>query len=66
MMKTEEFQITLSSQVLNADHLQHTLAKWVEEYEGLLSSVNRKYIKYFCYTPSEDGNMHDCDATMYY
>ena len=65
-MKTEEFQITLSSEVLNADQLQQTLAKWVEEYEGLLNSDNNKYLKYFLYTPSTDVHDDYYDATSHY
>ena len=65
-IKTEEFQITLSSQVLNADQLRQTLAEWVEEYEGLLNSDNRKYLKYFLYTPSADVNEDFYDATSHY
>ena len=64
-METEEFKITLSSEVLNADQLQHTLAKWVEEYEGLLNSDN-KYLKYFLYTPGIDVNNDHYDAASHY
>ena len=64
-METEEFKITLSSEVLNADQLQHTLAKWVEEYEGLLNSDN-KYLKYFLYTPGIDVNNDHNDAASHY
>merc|ERR1712239_64827 len=64
-MKTEEFQITLSCEVLNADQLQQTLAKWVKEYEGLLNSDN-KYLKYFLYTPSTDVHDDYYDATSHY
>merc|ERR1712082_367674 len=65
-MKTEEFQITLSSEVLNADQLRQTLARWVEEYEGLLNSDNNKYLKYFLYTPSTDVDDDYYDATSHY
>ena len=64
-METEEFQITLGFEVLNADQLRHTLAKWVEEYEGLLNSDNR-YLKYFLYTPGIDVNNDHYDAASQY
>ena len=65
-MMTEEFQITLSSKVLNADELQHTLAEWVEEYKRFLNSDSSKYLKYFLYTPSADVNDDYYDATSHY
>ena len=65
-MKTEEFQITVSSKVLNADELRQTLAEWVDEYERLLNSDNSKYLKYFLYTPSADVSDDYYDATSHY
>ena len=65
-MKTEEFQITLSSKVLNADELRQILAEWVDEYERFLNSDSSKYLKYFLYTPSADVSDDYYDATSHY
>merc|ERR1712013_742161 len=55
-VKTEEFQITLYSETLNADELRVVLQQWVKEYESRLNSDNEKHLKYFLYTPSSDVN----------
>lgn len=65
-MKTEEFQITLSSEVLNTDELRAELFKWVTEYESLLNTDSQKYLKYFLYTPSGDARDDYYDPTTNY
>ena len=44
-VKTEEFQITLYSETLNADELRVVLQGWVKEYESRLNSDNEKLLK---------------------
>merc|ERR1711970_1103951 len=65
-VKTEEFQITLYSETLNADELRGVLQGWVKEYESRLNSDNEKHLKYFLYTPSGDVNDDYYDATSHY
>jgi len=65
-VKTEEFQITLYSETLNADELRSVLQGWVKEYEQRLNSDNEKYLKYFLYTPSSDAHEEYYDATRHY
>jgi len=65
-VKTEEFQITLYSETLNADELRVVLQQWVKEYESRLNSDNEKHLKYFLYTPSSDVNEDYYDATAHY
>merc|ERR1712173_391782 len=65
-VKTEEFQITLYSETLNADELRLVLQGWVKEYESRLNSDNEKHLKYFLYTPSGDMGDDYYDATSNY
>eukprot|EP00092_Neocalanus_flemingeri_P066206 GFUD01080626.1.p1 GENE.GFUD01080626.1~~GFUD01080626.1.p1 ORF type:complete len:534 (-),score=150.92 GFUD01080626.1:34-1635(-) len=65
-VKTEEFQITLCSEKLNADELRTVLQGWVKEYENRLNSDNEKHLKYFLYTPSGDSADDYYDATSHY
>lgn len=65
-VKTEEFQITLCSETLNADELRAVLQSWVKEYESRLNSDNEKHLKYFLYTPSGDAADDYYDATSHY
>ena len=65
-VKTEEFQITLCSETLNADELRAVLQSWVKEYESRLNSDNEKHLKYFLYTPSSDAADDHYDATSHY
>jgi len=65
-VKTEEFQITLSSTTLNADELRSVLQDWVKEYEKRLNCDNEKHLKYFLYTPGSDANEEYYDATSHY
>jgi SpoVK/Ycf46/Vps4 family AAA+-type ATPase len=65
-VKTEEFQITLYSETLNADELRTVLQNWVKEYESRLNSDNEKHLKYFLYTPSGDAMDDYYDATSHY
>ena len=53
-VQTEEFQITLYSETLNADELRCVLQEWVKECESRLNSDNEKSFKYFLYTPTGD------------
>ena len=65
-VKTEEFQITLYSETLNADELRVVLQGWVKEYESRLNSDNEKHLKYFLYTPTGDATDDYYDATSHY
>merc|ERR1719419_1654544 len=65
-VKTEEFQITLYSETLNADELRGVLQEWVKEYESRLNSDNEKSLKYFLYTPTGDSAEDYYDATSNY
>jgi len=65
-VKTEEFQITLYSETLNADELRGVLQEWVKEYESRLNSDNEKSLKYFLYTPTGDSSEDYYDATSNY
>ena len=67
-VKTEEFQITLYSETLNADELRVVLQGWVKEYESRLNSDNEKLLKYFLYTPTHlyDHTGKVIDATSHY
>eukprot|EP00092_Neocalanus_flemingeri_P032083 GFUD01034871.1.p1 GENE.GFUD01034871.1~~GFUD01034871.1.p1 ORF type:complete len:534 (+),score=150.62 GFUD01034871.1:176-1777(+) len=65
-VKTEEFQITLYSETLNADQLRAVLQSWVKEYESRLNSGNEKHLKYFLYTPNADSHEDYYDATSHY
>merc|ERR1711915_1129787 len=63
--KTEEFQIKLCSDTLDADQLRSVLQGWVKEYEQQLNS-DKKTLKYFLYTPAAHANEDHYDATRYY
>jgi len=63
--KTEEFQIKLCSDTLDADQLRSALQGWVKEYEQQLNS-DKKTLKYFLYTPAAHANEDHYDATRYY
>merc|ERR1711915_842273 len=63
--KTEEFQIKLCSDTMDADQLRSVLQGWVKEYEQQLNS-DKKTLKYFLYTPAAHANEDHYDATRYY
>jgi len=63
-MRTEEFQVTICSDILTAEDLRQMLQNWVEEYNEHLNSD--KHLKYFVYTPSSDASEDYYDATSHY
>jgi len=63
-VKTEEFQVTISSDVLTAEDLRKLLDKWLVEYTNYLSAD--KHLKYFVYTPSAEASEDYYDATSHY
>jgi len=63
-MRTEEFQVTICSDVLTAEDLRIMLKGWVEEYNEHLNSD--KHLKYFMYTPGSDASEDYYDATSHY
>jgi len=63
-MRTEEFQVTICSDILTAEDLRQMLQSWVEEYNEHLNSD--KHLKYFVYTPSSDASEDYYDATSHY
>jgi hypothetical protein len=64
LLKTEEFQITVKSEVLSMDQLRASVNKWVVEYQE--SMAPDKYLRYFLYSPSENSTDDYYDATTHY
>merc|ERR1712152_134703 len=65
-VKTEEFQITIYSETLDADELREVLAAWVKEYEGRLNKDTEKHLKFFLYSPTGDVTDDYFDPTRHY
>ena len=65
-LKSEEFQINLYSETLNADELRAVLAAWVKEYEGRLNKDRDQHLKFFLYSPSGDVTEDYYDPTRHY
>ena len=62
--RTEEFQITITSEVHTAEELRDLLHSWVKEYEVHLNSDS--HLKYFVYTPGSQATEDYYDATSNY
>merc|ERR1711963_880065 len=65
-VRSEEFQITLYSETLNADELRKVLDNWVKEYEGRLTKDTQKHLKFYLYAPSGDVTEDYYDPTRHY
>ena len=65
-VRSEEFQITLYSETLNADELRKVLDTWVKEYEGRLTKDTQKHLKFYLYSPSGDVTEDYYDPTRHY
>lgn len=62
--RTEEFQITITSEIRTAENLRQLLNNWVKEYEAHLNSDS--HLKYFVYTPGSQADEDYYDATSNY